>query len=477
MARKNSYWLARFLFLRLLGLIYSTAFLVLIKQFRPLIGTDGIFPVSLYLQHVGAPIPTLFWLSASDAALAVVAWVGLALSLLLLFGFANAVQLALLWALYLSVVSVGQLFYGYGWETLLLETGFLAIFLSPPVRGHPFPTWMAPPHVIIWLLRWVLFRLMFGAALIKLRGDPCWRDLTCLDYHFETQPLPNPLSWYFHHLPKIVLKGGVLFNHFAELIAPWMIFGPRRIRHIGGMTMLLFQAMLILSGNLSWLNWLTIALCMACFDDTLLRRFFPGSLRLHLEAIREGSRASRLQRGILAVLTSVIILLSIAPVLNLLSPGQAMNRSFEPFHLVNTYGAFGSVTKVRREVIIEGTDEATITPATRWREYEFKCKPGDIARRPCLISPYQHRLDWQIWFAAMSDHRRHPWLIPFASKLLNNDPGILGLLEGNPFPDRPPTFVRAELYEYHFTDRHDPTDAWWVKIRVGPYFPPLSLKD
>src|SRR5579859_2240603 len=261
------YWLTRFMILRLLGLVYSVAFLTLVHQAIPLFGSNGLTPVPLFLQrvqetagsflHAFVELPSLFWLWNGDGFLTLMAWAGLGLSLLVLAGFANGFLLTLLWALYLSFVHIGQDWYGFGWEIQLLETGFLAIFLIPFWDGRPFPK--QPPLVaMIWLYRWLIFRIMLGAGLIKLRGDPCWRDLTCLKYHYETQPLPNPLSPYFHFMPLWFHKCGVLFNHLAELAAPWLMLGPAWLCAIGGALMAVLQVVLILSGNLSFLNWLTL---------------------------------------------------------------------------------------------------------------------------------------------------------------------------------------------------------------------------
>ncbi len=369
---------------------------------------------------------------------------------------------ALLWLLYLSLVNVGQVFYGFGWETILLESGFLAIFLGARKTK--------PPRIVLWLLLWVLFRIMFGAGMIKLRGDSCWRDLTCLYYHYETQPLPNPISWYLHHLPHWWLKTCVLFTHIIELIAPWFLFAPwRRVRILTGLLMLYFQLTLIVSGNLSWLNYVTLALCIPCFDDQFLSRF----IRIHHSKPTTSSLAHRIAVG---ALTALVLLLSIRPTLNLFSREQAMNASFEPLHLVNTYGAFGSISRDRYEIILEGTDAAVPSDDAIWRAYEFKGKPGDPHRRPPFVSPWHWKLDWQMWFAAMSDYRYHPWILNLVSKLLANDPHTLGLLANNPFPNTRPKFIRADLYLYHFTDNR--TDGnWWKREKVARYLPPLSLED
>jgi hypothetical protein len=306
--------------------------------------------------------------------------------------------------------------------------------------------------------------------MIKMRGDPCWRDLTCLYYHYETQPLPNPLSWYFHHLPQWWHKTCVLFTHFGELIVPWFLFAPwRKIRAVTGLVMIYFQLTLIVSGNLSWLNYITIALCIPCFDDAMLSRVF------RVQRI-EPTYSPLAHRIAVYVLLAAVLVFSIQPAMNLFSRTQAMNASFEPFHLVNTYGAFGSISRERYEIIIEGTDVDTPTDDATWREYEFKGKPGNPRRRPCIVSPYHWKLDWQMWFAAMSDYRYHPWILNLIAKMLQNDKPVLGLLASNPFPNEPPKFVRAELYLYHFTDSHA-DGMWWKREHVGHYLPPLSLEN
>jgi len=484
--RPASFWLTRFFILRLLGLVYFVGFLSLAHQVVPLIGEAGLSPAESYLprvvEHYGSPTeaflqrPTLFWFGSSDGLLIGLAYFGAALSLAVLLGFANAILLTLIWLLYLSFVHIGQIWYGYGWEIQLLETGFLAIFLCPLLDGRPFPR-TAPPTAVIWLFRWLAFRIMFGAGLIKIRGDECWRDLTCLDYHYETQPIPNPLSRVLHFMPGWFQKTGVLFNHFAELVAPWFVFGPRLARHVAGAVLVAFQVVLILSGNLSFLNWLTIIPALACFDDSLLCRLVPRRVVRRAERAAVEAVPSRLQLATVIGLVALVAVLSYYPVQNLFSDRQIMNTSFDRLHLVNTYGAFGSVGQRRPEIIFEGTDEEFVTVGTQWRAYEFKCKPGDPYRRPCIISPYHYRLDWQIWFAAMSDPNRHGWTLHLVWKLLHNDPGALSLLANDPFPARPPRYIRAVLYEYEFAPLDDPEGRWWKRTRLGPWLPPLATDD
>jgi hypothetical protein len=313
---------------------------------------------------------------------------------------------------------------------------------------------------------------MFGAGLIKLRGDPCWRNLTCLNYYYETQPMPNPLSWYFHWAPHWLGKGGVLFNHFSELIVPFAYFLPQPFAGIAGIITIVFQLSIIASGNLSWLNWMTLFLAFSLFDA----QFFSGLISLHAPAMHA---PPPLIGWLHYAIGGAVVLMSVPVVINMLSPGQVMNSSFNTFHLVGTYGAFGSITRPRYEVIVEGTDDALLLPSTQWREYQFKGKPGALDYRPPQIAPYHLRLDWLMWFAAMSDYQDYPWFVNFVAKLLEGDPEVLGLLRQNPFPQHAPRYVRAMLYEYHFTTpaEHRQTGNWWKRTLTRPYFPAVSLED
>ena len=482
----DSYWLTRFIMLRLLGGVYAVAFLVAAHQILPLMGSHGLLPVDLFLARVqetlGSPaagfirLPSLFWFAHSDAVLQTMAWIGFALACLVVAGYANALIMTVLWVLYMSFVHVGQDWYGYGWEIQLLETGFLAIFFCPLLDGRPFPK-RAPSVVILWLFRWLIFRIMVGAALIKLRGDPCWRDLTALYYHFETQPIPGPLSRGLDFLPHWILKGGVLFNFLAELIAPWFAFYPRIARHIAGVVMVLFQLTLILSGNLSFLNWLTIVPALACFDDSFWSKLLPTTLIHRATAAAALAQPGLWMRRAAGTVAVIVALLSLQPVVNLISPNQIMNTSFDPLDLVNTYGAFGSVGRERLNVVFEGTDAATPDGRVVWKAYPYLALPVAPDRRPPQIAPYQPRLDWQMWFAAMSTPDQYPWTVHLIWKLLHNDPGALSLFDDNPFPDKPPRYIRAELYRYQFVPPGNPHGDWWKREALGLWLPPLSADD
>jgi len=326
----------------------------------------------------------------------------------------------------------------------------------------------------------MLFRTELGAGLIKLRHDRCWRELTCLYYHYETQPLPNPLSWHFHHLPKSIHRLAVLFSHFVQLIVPFGLFAPQPIAAISGSLAILHQLLLIVSGNYSWLNWLTAVLGITALSDEMLAPVIAVNI------VQTASRPE-LFDVLLYAIGGATVLLSVQPVLNLFSRNQLMNSSFNPLHLVNTYGAFGSVTKVRYEIVIEGTTDHVITESTQWQEYGFKGKPGDPRRRPPQVAPYHLRLDWLMWFLPFSvtvtgsgiySGGYDRWFLHFIIGLLKGDEETLKLMGHNPFPDAPPSFVRALFYSYRYTDRKErkQTGAWWVRRLVAVYLPPVSLK-
>jgi hypothetical protein len=465
------YWLSRLVFWRGLGFVYLVAFSSVVHQFRPLLGEEGLVPTPRFLAHVTfRKAPSVFHLHYSDRFASAVAWAGTILAAAVVAGLVEQAPLAVgmlvwltLWALYLSFVNVGQPFFSFVWESLLLEAGFLAIFLG---NNH-----MAPPLLIIFLIRWLLFRLEVGAGLIKLRHDVAWRDLTALYYHHETQPMPNPLSWYFHHLPKGVHKVEVAANHFAQLVVPFLLFAPQPIASIAGAIVIGTQLWLLLSGNFAWLNVLALTLAVSAVSDRALHHVLPVS--------RPALHDPPLWFAVVViVVTAAIGILSYRPVRNMASRRQVMNASFNPLHIANTYGLFGQITRERNEVVVEGTDDAELGPTTHWKEYEFKAKPGDPRRRPPQVAPYHLRLDWLMWFAAISPAYAEPWFVPFIAKLLDDDRATLRLLRSNPLPDRPPTFVRARLYRYRFTtaQQRRATGAWWTRELLGEYLPPLALR-
>lgn len=478
----SDYRLTAFVIVRALGFVYFVAFIALALQVDSLLGSGGLLPAHLFVDRVleqyGGPgeafweLPTLFLWGVSDTALVGWAWAGVALSGAMMLGLANVFSGLALWVLYGSFVRIGQAWYGFGWELQLLETGALALLLLPAFDPRPNLE-RQPPKISIWLFRWLIVRIMLGAGLIKLRGDDCWTDLTCLFSHYETQPNPHPLSWFLHQSPEWLHRLSVLWNHFVELVVPLFVFGPRPLRHIAGVFLVLFQGSLILSGNLSFLNWLTLIPALACFDDTLWKALWPR--RFTPNALSASPRPPTRSRALVAWGYALLVAwLSWAPVGNLISDEQAMNQSFDPFALVNTYGAFGSVGDTRYELVIQGTTDETLGPETEWLEYELPCKPGRVDRAPCVITPYHLRLDWQIWFAAMSSYQRHPWMLHLVYKLLHNDEAALALVSHNPFEHEPPRHIRVRRYIYEFTDWDDDSGHWWKRELHGEWLPPLS---
>ncbi|MCF6525116.1 lipase maturation factor family protein [Streptomyces sp. JJ36] len=457
------YWLSRLLMQRALAGVYVVAFVTAALQFRPLLGERGLLPVPRYVRAVPfRAAPSIFHWHYSDRFHAAVAWSGAALAGAVAAGAADTVPLwaamlmwAVLWALYLSLVNTGQTWYAFGWESLLLEAGFLAVFLGNERT--------APPVLVLWLVRWLLFRVEFGAGLIKWRGDRCWRDLSCLDHHHETQPMPGPLSRRFHLLPRRLHRVEVAANHVTQLLVPVLLFTPQPVAGAAAALMIVTQLWLIASGNFAWLNWLTVVLALSALDTprfTGPRAYGDPPLWFVV---------------LVCALTALVAVLSYRPARNLLTRKQQMNRSFDVLHLVNTYGAFGSVTRVRHEIVVEGTTDERPGPDTVWHAYEFRGKPGDVRRRPPQIAPYHLRLDWLMWFAALSPAYARGWFDPFLRKLLENDRDTLRLLRHNPFPDAPPVHVRALLYRYRFTTRAErrETGAWWHRTPVREFRPPL----
>ncbi|MDF3301699.1 lipase maturation factor family protein [Streptomyces tropicalis] len=458
------YWLTRLVFQRALAAVYLVAFLTAALQCRALIGERGLLPVPRFVARVPFKrAPSVFHLHYSDRFFAAWAWAGCAVSAALLAGADAALPLwgAMLlwlvpWALYLSVVNVGQTWYGFGWESLLLETGFVAVLLGNDE--------VAPPLVVLFLLRWVLFRVEFGAGLIKLRGDACWRKLTCLRYHHETQPMPGPLSWFFHRLPDPLHRVEAAANHVTQLAVPFLLFAPQPVATGAAALMILTQLWLVLSGNFSWLNWITIVLALSAVR-------LPGRPP-------PAAAAPPWYEAVVLVVGAMLVLLSRHPVRNMLSRGQVMNRSFDPLHLVNTYGAFGSVSRVRYEVVLEGTRDDAPREDAQWREYEFRGKPGDPRRWPRQFAPYHLRLDWMMWFAALSPAYAGDWFGVLVERLLEGDRATLRLLRRSPFPPgAPPHWIRARLFRYRYTTWGElrATGACWDRVYVRDYLPPTRL--
>jgi predicted DCC family thiol-disulfide oxidoreductase YuxK len=468
------YDLVSFLFLRLFGLIYFSAFVSFGVQAQGLIGSHGILPLTELIDAVRAQagaerfflMPMVFWWNASDFAIQAVCWIGAGFSLLLVFNLLPRLSLFLLYVLYLSLLYGGQTFMSYQWDTYLLEAGFLALLLSfTTVPG-------------IWLLRWLLFRIMFMSGVVKLlSGDPNWRNLSALSYHFLTQPLPTPLAWYAAHLPARVLQFATGATFFIELVLPFLIFCPRRLRCFAACGILLLQGCILLTGNYNWFNLQTMLLCLLLFDDAALQKILPRRLIRVLPAQVQHCAPRRATRVFVGALGLLIVFCSLVqmdvrfggdpPV-----AAQTIDQFIDPLHIVSGYGLFAVMTTRRDEIVIEGSNDGV-----EWREYEFRYKPGDLARRPRWNILHQPRLDWQMWFAALDDPRRLPWFPRFLAAVLKNEPAVMALLEKNPFPDKPPVYVRAQYYDYTYASSEEKAKGlWWDRRLLGLYFPAARLK-
>jgi predicted DCC family thiol-disulfide oxidoreductase YuxK len=490
------YLLTRWIFLRALGLVYLVAFVSLWTQINGLIGHNGILPTDQFMsaaqeqcdmQGIGLEryylLPTLCWFDSSDGFLNFQCAAGSALAVLLILGIAPAPCLALLWLFYLSLATVGRDFLGFQWDNLLLETGFLSIFLAAlqilPRRSRETP----PSRIVVWLLRLLLFKLIFSSGCVKLlSGDQNWRNLTALTFHYQTQPLPTWPSWYANQLPAWFQKTSCFIMFAIELGVPFLIFAPRRIRFFGCAAIAGLQTLIFLTGNYTFFNFLTMALCLLLLDDFVLENFLPRRFRsLFFIDSQPSTFNRRWPRAVTIPLATVVLAVSLFQMISmfgvrsgLLAPIAALDEWLMPLRTVNGYGLFAVMTTTRNEIIVEGSDDGT-----NWLPYEFQYKPGDVNGRPAFVAPFQPRLDWQMWFAALGNYQQNPWFESFCERLLQGSPEVLALLKKNPFPKNPPHYIRAEFYDYqftNFTERHV-SGAWWKREPVGEYLPPMSLSD
>jgi hypothetical protein len=472
--------MASWLFLRTLGIVYLIAFWSLGVQIPGLNGHEGILPAERYMAAARAMIaqdrfwslPTLAWLGVSDAALQALCVAGGAFAILLVAGILPAVALPVLWLAYLSLSVVCREFLSYQWDALLLEAGFLAIFLAPLTLRERLRHPTDPPRAAVGLLLWLLFRLMVGSGAVKLTsGDPTWRHLTALAFHFETQPIPTPGAWYAHQLPSWLLSASTATVLAIEIGAPFLILAPRRLRALAFVLLAGLQGLIALTGNYAFFNLLSAALCFFLLDDATIgvwggvraRRAVPG----------------RIRRGLLLALAAVMVPVSavaFAYALRVELPGSALVEPLAnliaPFRSVNSYGLFAVMTTTRPEIILEGSEDRA-----NWREYDFKYKAGDVRRRPPWVAPHQPRLDWQMWFAALGRFDDEQWFQSLCVRLLEGDGEVLKLLERDPFQGRRPRYVRAVLYRYRFSNAAEHRRGiWWTRERLGEYSPVLSLR-
>ncbi len=472
----NNYELISALFIRLLSLIFLSAFISLSGQIEGLAGSQGILPISYvleaHLDHWGNMawwhFPSLFWFNASDSALTAAAYAGCIASLLLFFNFLPRLSLIVILLMYLSLYHAGQIFMNFQWDILLLESGFLSLFLCKNSR------------YVIWLFRWLLFRLRFLSGISKIVSqDPTWLGLTAITYYFEVQPLPNQISWYAHQLPEALLITAAAITLFVEIVVPFMMFLPRRYRFIAAWLTIIMQVLIMLSSNHNWFNLLTLALCLFLFDDQAIRKVLPGNvaswlLHQHLPVKHGG----RFYKSGMQVLTCVIIFVSSVQMFEMISRNKVdgligdLAGSVKRLAIVNKYHVFPTMRTERLELLIYGSLDGL-----EWKEYSFKYKPGDTAAPPGVVIPHHPRLDWLMWFVTLHPHFM-PWFESFIDALLDGSPAVNNLLVENPFPDAKPNFIRVDLYRYHFTDRETrlKTGQWWHREYLG-LFPPLPFAE
>ena len=456
------------LFLKCLALIYFSAFVSMVTQVEGLVGVDGILPIESLLRSVELRfpdnkywlLPTIFWLDASDRTLVLVCYAGMLAALLVFVNYLTRTALVVCYLLYLSIYVAGQDFTGFQWDVLLLESGFLAILLT---SGSGF---------VILLYRWLIVRFMFMGGLVKIAsGDPTWANFTALNYHYQSQPLPQALSWYVHHFPEWLHKISVGGVFFIELLVPVMVFMPRPFRLFAGCSFMLLQLVIILTGNYTFFNLLTMALCLFLFDDQAVQAVLPKRCIKTLKRPQKGS--SKWPYTITGFWLCLVLTVCATRIWVGLSkqqafaPLSALIRLTSNLALVNSYGPFAVMTKVRREIIIQGSNDGL-----QWLNYQFKYKPDRLDKELAWVIPHQPRLDWQMWFQALSSLPKRGWFDSFMRQLQQGSPAVLGLLAYNPFPDRPPVYLRALIYRYRFTtpEQRAATGNIWQRDYPGVYW-------
>jgi hypothetical protein len=448
--RSQVFRITESVFLRLLGLVYLIAFASLWRQIIGLVGANGISPaaetlLSMHADYRGRAylyVPSLFWLSPTDVCLQALCALGCVAAFLLLFGVAARSAALAAYVFYLSLVTIGQPFTSFQWDALLLESGFLAIF--------------AGSFLLPLAYRFLLFRLMFESGLVKLTsGDVNWRNLHALRFHFFTQPLPTPLAYYMQQSPTWLLDALTLATLLIELLVPFLLFAySRRLRQIAALLLVTLQIFIALTGNFAFFNLLTIALCVWALDDECFRRW-PN---WRVPVLPRFPRAANFMVGLLVALSILQIF--------------ALEPSFvDSFEIVNPYGLFAMMTTSRTELVIEGSNDNI-----QWQPYSFRYKPGDLKRAPPWVAPYQPRLDWQMWFAALGQPEGNIWTRTLVFRLLLGQPQVLSLLNPAPFA-KPPHLIRIQAYTYTFTSlserKRDGTV--WQRTLMGTWFGPASL--
>ena len=483
----ESYKLTAWLFLRGLGLIYLIAFLSFYSQYKGLIGEQGILPFKLFLESARTNLgtasyiimPAINWINSSEMFMHWQLLISIGLSVLLIVGIFPLGTSILLWVSYLSVVNVGQIFMSYQWDVLLLETGFLSIFISSYKRISKPQSAGAPSHILIFLFRVLLFKLMFSSGIGKLlSGDEAWRNLTALNFHYFTQPIPNPLSWYLYQLPYWFHKLSVLITLVIEIVIPFFYFVPGKLRRISGYITIIFQLIIMASGNYTFFNLLTILLCIFLYDDELLSTIIPFNENgpgTQYKFLGIASKSGDLAKAALVILTVLILCLNALQfgirylgLREILKPIITATRYISGFRIVNNYGLFTVMTTERHEIVVQGSNDGI-----KWSDYEFRYKPGDPKKSLRFVAPHQPRLDWQMWFAALGDYRANPWIINLMYRLKSGSDETIDMFGENPFTGAPPVYLRTVLYNYEFTTikERKETGAVWKREYRGLYLP------
>jgi hypothetical protein len=488
----HAFTTARWVFARALGAIFFCAFASLGVQIRGLAGERGIMPAQQFLDavwnQIGAEalwqVPTLCWFTASDGMLVALCVIGATLSVVLICGYFPGLCTLLMWLIYLSLCWIATPFTNFQWDALLLETALVAVLLLPWRRRPQWEQWRPVQQAGLWLLWWLLFRLMEESGAVKLAsGDPVWHNLSALEFHFETQPLPLWTAWYANQIPGTILFLATFIMFLIELLAPLLILAPRRWRHGGAWALIALQVGILLTGNYAFFNLLTVVLCLLLFDDTA----WPTALTSRTKLPKPAADSwTPLAWGLLSPVMALVGLVTMQPFFSTMcraaisegggfrwpAPFSTLANAVQPLMSFNGYGLFAVMTTSRHEISVEGSDDGT-----HWREYGFRWKPGDLNERPKLVAPHQPRLDWQMWFAALGSVRDNQWFVRFLVRLLQGAPEVLSLLHSDPFPSHPPRFIRAVVYDYHFTRYGDGKPGWWKRETLGLYCPPLTLRN
>ncbi len=474
--RRPVYYNARRWFLRWLGLVYLIAFISVWVQVDGLMGEHGLTPAGEVMSALGGSgwqQPTLCWLGSGSAMLHGLCAGGTAAAALLTFGFIPVPALLICFACYLSLIVPGEIFFSYQWDILLLETGFVALFVAPLQwrmrRGHDAPV----SRIGLFLVKFLLFKLMFMSGVVKLTsGDDSWWKLSALDYHYWTQPLPTVFAWFADKSPDWVKKASVGATLFVEIVVPFFIWAPRRLRHVAALLLIALQVAIAITGNYCFFNLITAVLCLLLLDDSFWKP----------KAEREASASQSRWRAAGPALALVITFpLNLWLTISALQerplfprPLFALYAHLETFRIVNSYGLFRVMTKERPEIVFEGSADGM-----NWQPYEFRWKPGDLDRPPQWNAPHQPRLDWSMWFAALGSRRDLAVAERLVAALLRNDSAVLRLMGRNPFGITPPQSIRATLYNYRFTnaDEHRRTGAWWARDAGSELLPAMTLQD